>query len=116
MFTHVLAVAPVSDISVSREWYEKLFGRDPDNTPMDSLIEWQVTDHGWLQVSDGLSPAGSAAVNLAVDDLAGHLAEVAGRGISHGPIVPVNKGVELCMIKDPDGNTITFVGNFRVKY
>lgn len=116
MITHVLAVVPVTDISVSQDWYERLFGRTPDNTPMDSLIEWQVTDNGWLQVSNALVPAGSAAVNLAVDDLAGHLSDIAGRGIQHGQIVPVNKGVELCTTNDPDGNSITFVGNFRVKY
>jgi len=115
MITHVLAVVAVTDISASREWYERLLGREPDNVPMDSLIEWQLADHGWLQVTDSYS-AGSAFINLAVDDLAGHLTDIAGRGIRHGPIVPVSKGVELCTINDPDGNTITFVGNFRVKY
>ena len=28
----------------------------------------------------------------------------------------VNKGVQLSTIRDPDGNTITFIGNFRVEY
>jgi glyoxylase I family protein len=28
----------------------------------------------------------------------------------------VNKGVQLSTINDPDGNTITFIGNFRVHY
>jgi hypothetical protein len=28
----------------------------------------------------------------------------------------VNKGVQLSAIRDPEGNTITFIGNFRVQY
>ena len=28
----------------------------------------------------------------------------------------VDKGVQLSAIGDPDGNTITFIGNFRVQY
>jgi glyoxylase I family protein len=115
MITHVLAVVPVSDIAAAREWYEKLLGREPDNNPMDSLIEWQLADHGWLQVTDAYAP-GTASVNFAVDALADHMTDIADRGISHGQIVQANKGVELCTINDPDGNAITFIGNFRVKY
>ena len=33
MFTNVLAVAPVSDLTVAGLWYERLFGRPPDNLP-----------------------------------------------------------------------------------
>jgi hypothetical protein len=33
-----------------------------------------------------------------------------------GGIQPVNKGVELSTLTDPDGNTITLIGNFRVEY
>jgi len=28
----------------------------------------------------------------------------------------VNKGVELSATTDPDGNVITLIGNFRLKY
>jgi hypothetical protein len=28
----------------------------------------------------------------------------------------VNKGVRLSAIRDPEGNTITFIGDFRVQY
>jgi hypothetical protein len=33
-----------------------------------------------------------------------------------GGIQPANKGVELSTLMDPDGNTITLIGNFRVEY
>ena len=46
----------------------------------------------------------------------GHIADLAGRGLVPGAIETVNKGVQLSAIIDPDGNTITFIGNFRIKY
>lgn len=113
---HVLAVVPVTDIDSARQWYERLFGRAPDNNPMDSLVEWQVTGNGWVQVTRNADRAGSAMLNLAVSDLDEQLAAISARGLSPGPKQPVNKGVVLSAIDDPDGNTITFVGSFRVVY
>jgi catechol 2,3-dioxygenase-like lactoylglutathione lyase family enzyme len=113
---HVLAVVPVADIDTAREWYEHLLGRTSDNRPMDSLAEWRVTDTGWLQVWEDADRAGTALLNFAVDDLASHLENLASRGLSPGEVQTVNKGVQLASVIDPDGNTITFIGNFRVNY
>ena len=55
-------------------------------------------------------------LNLAVDDLDKQLTELSDRDLSPGPIQDVNKGVQLSEIRDPDGNTITFIGHFRVRY
>jgi glyoxylase I family protein len=113
---HVLAVVPVADIDTARDWYEHLLGRTPDNHPMEGLAEWRVTDTGWLQVWEDPDRAGTALLNFAVDDLAAHLDELASRGLSPGEVQTVNKGVQLTAVTDPDGNTITFIGNFRVNY
>ena len=113
---HVLAVIPVSDLAVAREWYVRLFDREPDNNPMESLIEWQLADHGWVQVTSGSGQPGSGMLNLAVDDLPGAIGELTGRGVATGETQPVSKGVEICPIADPDGNVITLIGNFRVQY
>ncbi len=113
---HVLAVVPVADIDAARTWYERLFGRPADNRPMESLVEWQVTDSGWVQVTRDADRAGSALLNFAVDDLDQHVSEISGRALAPGAIETVNKGVQLSTIRDPEGNTITFIGNFRVQY
>ncbi|MGA8118024.1 MAG: VOC family protein [Actinocatenispora sp.] len=113
---HLLAVVPVTDLKAADRWYERLFGRPADNRPMDSLVEWRVTDSGWVQVFHDPERAGTALLNLSVDDLAGHVAELSGRGLSTDAIQTVNKGVQLSPITDPDGNRITFVGSFRVEY
>jgi glyoxylase I family protein len=113
---HVLAVAPVSDLGRADAWYEALFGRHADNRPMASLVEWQVTATGWVQVTVDPDRAGSGLLNFAVDDLAATREELATRGVDTAEIQPVSKGVELSATTDPDGNAITLIGNFRVQY
>lgn len=113
---HVLAVVAVSDIEAGRSWYSKLFGRDPDNNPMPNLVEWQVTDGGWVQVTEDRRRAGNGLLNLAVSDIDEGVREVRACGLDTGEIVEANKGVRLCAIADPDANMIHLVGNFRVKY
>ena len=114
---HVLAVVPVADFDAAHAWYERLFGRPADNLPMaGQLVEWRVTDSGWVQVTRDPERAGSALLNFAIDDLDRHVAELASRGLAAGAIETVNKGVQLSAIRDPDGNTITFIGSFRIQY
>ena len=113
---HVLAVVAVSDIEAGRSWYSKLFGRDPDNNPMPDLVEWQVVDGGWVQVTEDPQRAGHGMLNLAVSDIEEGVAEVRECGLEPGRIVEANKGVRLCAIADPDDNLIQLVGNFRVQY
>ena len=112
----VLAVVAVSDIEASRAWYTALFGRDPDNNPMPSLVEWQVTDGGWVQVTEDPLRAGNGMFNLALSDFEEGVRELRQRGLGTGEIIDANKGVRLCPIADPDNNMIHLVGNFRVKY
>ncbi|MPZ97515.1 MAG: VOC family protein [Propionibacteriales bacterium] len=114
--THVLAVVPVAEFDTAREWYERLLGRPADNRPMEGLAEWRVTETGWLQVSVDARRAGTASVNFAVDDLDKHVADVRQRGLSPDDIVEVSNNVRLAEIRDPEGNTITFIGSFRVSY
>ena len=113
---YVLAVVAVSDIEVGRSWYAKLFGREPDNNPMSNLIEWQVTNGAWVQVTEDPERAGNGMLNLAVSDIEEGARELREMGIDAAEIINANKGVRLCAITDPDNNKIHLVGNFRVKY
>ncbi|BBZ18411.1 VOC family protein [Mycolicibacterium gadium] len=113
---HVLAVVPVSDLQVSSRWYEALFGRPADNNPMPTLAEWQVLPGAWVQVFVDAARAGSGLLNFAVDDLQIHMAELRGRGLEPGDVTGASKGVHLSAITDPDGNTISLIGGFRVQY
>jgi glyoxylase I family protein len=58
---HVLAVDPISDVEAANARHERLVGRPSDNRPMeDRLIEWRVTETGWVQVTLDADRAGSA--------------------------------------------------------
>ncbi len=113
---HVLAVVPVSNMQVAQRWYEALIGRPEDNHPMDTLVEWRITDSSWMQVFHDPDRAGSTLLNFAVDDLAAQVAELAVRGLVLGETQAANKGVRTAGISDPDGNRITFIGGFRIVY
>ncbi|WP_159619253.1 VOC family protein [Arthrobacter zhaoguopingii] len=114
---HVLAVVPVSDLAAARAWYERVLGTPPTNVPMpESLVEWRITGQGWVQVTLDPVRAGSGLLNFAVDDLNSHVAGLAAQGIEPDPVVTANRNVTLCSLQDPDGNTLTFIGNFRIDY
>jgi glyoxylase I family protein len=113
---HVLAVVPVSDLQVSSRWYEALFGRPADNNPMPTLAEWQVVPGAWVQIFADSARAGSGLLNFAVDDLPTHVAGLRQRGLEPGETTGASKGVHLSAITDPDGNTISLIGGFRVEY
>ncbi|MEO3756821.1 VOC family protein [Mycobacterium sp. B14F4] len=113
---YVLAVVAVSDIEAGRSWYTRLFGREPDNNPMPNLVEWQVTEGGWVQVTEDRLRAGNGMLNLAVSDIEEGARELREMGLGNGEIIDANKGVRLFALADPDHNMIQLVGNFRVKY
>jgi catechol 2,3-dioxygenase-like lactoylglutathione lyase family enzyme len=110
-FTHVLAVAPVSDIERAVAWYEELLGRPADRRPMAGLADWHISPSGWVQVFVSPEHAGAALLNLVVDDLDEALADLAGRGITAGAIQPGSQNVRFAAVHDPDGNRITLIEN-----
>lgn len=83
---------------------------------MDTLVEWRVTETGWVQVFHDPERAGLALVNFAVDDLEMQIAELATRGLALEEIQTANKGVRTASVADPEGNRITFLEGFRIVY
>ncbi|CAM03062.1 hypothetical protein A8924_4178 [Saccharopolyspora erythraea NRRL 2338] len=113
---HLPAVVPVSDIDTADAWSERLFDRPADNRPMDGPVEWRITTNGWVQVHRDPTRAGTALLNLAVDDLDQHRTALDHRGLTTGPVETAGKDVRLSTTTDLDGNRITFIGNFRTDY
>jgi glyoxylase I family protein len=113
---HVLAVVPVRDLAVATDWYTRLLGRAPDNNPMETLVEWQVVPGGWLQVFRPADPPAPCSVNLAVRDLDAAVGELSAAGFEPGEFLEASKGVRLSTLQDPDGNSVTLIGGFRVEY
>jgi len=104
---NALASVAVKDLSSSVKWYEKLFGRAADSTPMSEVAEWKFERGGWLQVYQSKERVGSGSVTLAVSSLEEQIAALGKLGIDPGPPMDAKK-VKIAMIKDPDGNSIAF--------
>ncbi|MFE4856450.1 VOC family protein [Streptomyces sp. NPDC056670] len=110
-FTHVLAVAPVTEMEAAVDWYERLLGRPADKRPMPGLADWHIAPSGWVSVFQSPEHAGSTLLNLVVDDLDKALADLAGRGITAGEVQPGAQRVRFAALHDPDGNRVTLIEN-----
>jgi predicted enzyme related to lactoylglutathione lyase len=47
---NALASVAVKDLKAAAAWYEKLFGRPADSTPMPEVAEWKFGRGGFTQV------------------------------------------------------------------
>ena len=100
------AVISTANLDRAREWYGKLFGREPDLTPMAEVHEWYVGDGG-LQVVDDAERAGRSMLTIIVDHLESTRADLQSRSLLLGP-VSSGDFASTAQISDPDGNLVTF--------
>jgi len=105
--TNALASLAVADLSAAARWYEKLFGRAADSTPMSQVAEWRFERGGWLQLYELKARAGAGSVTLAVSALDEQIKTLHQLGIDTEPPL-VSSQVSVLMIKDPDGNSLAF--------
>ena len=104
---NAIASLAVKNLKAASAWYEKLFRRPADSTPMPEVAEWKFERGGWLQVYQLPERAGHGSCTLATDDIAAIKRHLQGLGIdttnsSSGEIV------KTVMIADPDGNHLAF--------
>jgi predicted enzyme related to lactoylglutathione lyase len=104
---NAIASLAVKDLKAATAWYEKLFQRPPDSTPMPEVAEWKFDRGGWLQVYQEPTRAGRGSCTLAVSDIAGLTAHLQSLGIDTGDASSGAK-VKTVMITDPDGNHLAF--------
>lgn len=104
---NAIASVAVKDLTFAVVWYEALFGRAPNSTPMPEVAEWKFARGGWLQVYELPERAGSGSCTLAVSDIEELVAHVQKLGIDASKRSTGAK-VKTLMIVDPDGNHIAF--------
>jgi predicted enzyme related to lactoylglutathione lyase len=104
---NAIASIAVKDLKRASAWYEKLFGRPADSTPMPEVAEWKFERGGWLQVYQLPERAGAGSCTLAVSDIAAVIAHLQKFGIDTSETSPGAK-VKTVMITDPDGNHLAF--------
>jgi predicted enzyme related to lactoylglutathione lyase len=104
---NAIASVAVRDLKAASAWYERLFGRPADSTPMPEVAEWKFERGGWLQVYQQPDRAGGGSCTLAVTDIVGLTTHLQTLGIDTRDS---NSGdmVKTVMITDPDGNHLAF--------
>jgi predicted enzyme related to lactoylglutathione lyase len=105
MFENAIASVAVKDLQSAARWYERLFGRPPDSSPMAEVKEWKFPRGGWLQVYELAVRAGSCSCTLAVSDLDEQIGRLREMGIEMKR-PPSGPTVKVVMIADLDGNSL----------
>lgn len=104
---NVLASVAVKDLKAAVKWYESVFGRPADSTPMPEVAEWKFRRGGWLQVYQLPERAGAGSFTLAVNDIEEEVRKMRALGIECSQ-QSSGEMVRTLMITDPDGNHIAF--------
>jgi predicted enzyme related to lactoylglutathione lyase len=102
--THAFAGIAAADYPALRDWYERLFGREPDLVPHDREVAWRLTETGWIYVVEDPERAGRGLLTLLVDDLDAHGEELRERGFEPQE---VEDGVRKLELVDPEGNRVS---------
>jgi predicted enzyme related to lactoylglutathione lyase len=102
----LFAVACVSDMEKSVVWYTSLFGRSPDDRPMEGLVQWRNVGGAGLQLVLDAEKAGASLITIVTPKMARAREELASASLQLKPDIQGDFGV-LAQIDDPDGNRIT---------
>jgi len=105
MFTGMLGNCTVSDVARAEHWYARLFGRSPDQRPMDGLLEWHLAPGYGVQVYCEPERAGHSTLVLEVADLEAQASRLLESGIEHHGPQP-GGGARILQLQDPDGNRV----------
>ena len=98
-----ITVIKVSDLSRSREWYSKLFGKGPDLEPFPGNVEFNVGGT-WVQIRTGKVLPSSWSMELEVRDLVRERKRLRDAGIEATEINMVPSVISYFDLRDPDGN------------
>lgn len=105
----MLAQMTVVELEVSVAWYARLFGRQPDDRPMEGLAEWYLDETFGVQVWAEPGRAGRSTMVLDESDLDVRAAYLEGVGIEHVGPWEASK-TRIVQVRDPDGNRVVFTG------
>ena len=105
--THVFAGLAVTDFDAAHDWYVRLFGRSADMTPHEREAVWTATAGGSVYVVEDPEQAGSGSLTLALSDLRSFEAALREARLAYSELAE-GAAPRRLVIRDPDGNTITF--------
>ena len=92
-----------ADFQKSTPWFETLFGRKPDATPMQHLAEWHHGNEAGFQLFQNPADAGKGTLTLIVSGLMSERSRLS--SLRPGEIERGNY-VDLMRLRDPDNNLV----------
>ncbi|MGX5841694.1 VOC family protein [Mesorhizobium sp. ArgA1] len=102
----VYAALTTKDMKRAEQFYSILFGREPDDRPMDNLIQWRDVAGANIQLFRDETSAGHGRCTIVVPQMSVARQELALAGLS----IRDEKAGEfgrIAQLNDPDGNLIT---------
>lgn len=102
----IFAVACVSDMGRSVKWYSSLFGREPDDRPMDGLVQWRIGQSAGLQLVLDAAKSGNSLITIVTPKMDAAREGLAAAGLDLEPDIQGDYGI-IAQISDPDGNRLT---------
>lgn len=102
----VFAVVCVADLERSVEWYSRLFGRKPDDRPMEGLAQWRNHGGSGLQLVADRDRAGRGMVTIVTPSIGRARAGLSDANLQLGEDIQGDFGA-LAQISDLDGNQVT---------
>jgi glyoxylase I family protein len=100
-----IVVIAVNDLSKSREWYVRLFGKEPDSEPFPGNVEFKIGG-AWVQISTGNVRDSGWNLQLEVRNLTRERERLLEAGIEAGEIRTVPDVISYFDLRDPDGNSM----------
>jgi predicted enzyme related to lactoylglutathione lyase len=95
-----------ADLGKAEAWYTRLLGRGPDRRPMETLLHWELFDHGGLMLASSKDIAAVGVMFLYVEDLTAERRRLKDLGIVLGEDIKGDYST-LAQVRDADGNLIT---------
>jgi predicted enzyme related to lactoylglutathione lyase len=93
-------------MAASERFYTTLFGREPDDRPMDGLVQWRDVGGANVQLFLNEENAGSSMCTIVVPSMQDARASLGEAGIPLGHEQAGDFG-KIAHITDPAGNVIT---------
>jgi len=108
IFAHVSC----SDLQTSLAWYQKLFGRPPDRSPMPGLVEWRFTESAEVQLFEDKTHAGHSTLTVGVLPMEPERERLVKADLRPGPIEAADHFF-IMRLRDPDQNLVVLASASR---
>ena len=106
--TSITVGIQVGNLKEGVEWYRRLLMASPDLEPVGGVLEYEIRNGFWLQISEGNQNSGGSVVRFGVKDLDAARESLLDRGIKVDEIVRIESLIAFFDFQDPWENQLSF--------